>query len=188
MMNMNMKLENESSEVNQDSAPTDFKVSRLPQTFSSLKNHGTKIILGLALVFILSSFRDDAPEPTRFKEWTWTAIKQGGIIYHMPIMVFFYGTHCNQSKNTMAEFKIPYVGEFYNKTYLCFKVNADKMKDLLQANELGVKSVPTCVYMTEKSKLIHSVAGYQNRSQLLENGHLALNKIVALYKGDKKVQ
>lgn len=150
-----------------------------------LRKKFKRILFMLIVVAFFSSFKSST-NGTMFKEWAWNSIREGGAMYHRPIMVFVYGTTCNLSKNTMAEFQISRVGDFYNKTYICFKMNADKTKDFLKANQLGVKSIPTCVYLTEKSKIVHSVPGYQNRSQLLENGQLAYNKIVDFEKKEKK--
>lgn len=144
------------------------------------RRNGNLPKLGLTL-FVLSclfafNFSESAMG-TKFKEWRWNSIKIGSTIYHKPVMVFVYGGFCIHSQNTMNEFNNSKVGSFYNHHFICFRMNADKLKDFLKANTMGVHSVPTLLYFNSKNKLCMMSEGEHNRSRLLEVGQTAFDKI-----------
>lgn len=136
-----------------------------------------RFLIFIAVIFLLtSSFRTETSS-LNFKDWSWSSVKDGSEMYHKPVMLFIYSDNCIQSNHTLAEFNTSRVSEFYNRSFICNRMNAEKLKHLLKAQTMGVKSVPTIVFFNTEGKIIHKVAGQQNRTQLLDLGTHALNLI-----------
>jgi len=126
---------------------------------------------------VLGSFSLKSATETIFRDWTWNSVKDAGTIYHRPLVVFVYSSTCIQSKNTFSEFNTTQVSQFYNKNFLCNKMDATKIKDFVKASSWGVTSVPTVLFFNANSKLVYKVEGYQNRTQLL-NAAISAKKIM----------
>lgn len=134
-------------------------------------NTTTKLFTLVALALFTFSFTSSTR--VTFREWEWKSVKEAAGMYHRPIVLFVYSNTCNESKNTYSEFNTKSTSEFYNKNFLCCKMNATKMLQAMKAQNMGVRAVPTIMYFSATGKLMHTIAGYQSRAQLLNAGQLA---------------
>lgn len=135
-------------------------------------NTTTKLFTLIALALFTFSFTNNTN--VLFREWEMGTVKEAAVIYHKPVALFVYSTNCNESKNTFNEFNTSETSKFYNKNFICNKMDATSWEGLIKAQKLGVTSVPTIMFFNEAGKLVHTIKGYQNRTQLLTAAQLAM--------------
>lgn len=112
-----------------------------------------------------------------FHEWEWNTLKRAGATYHKPIVFLIYSSRCNESKRIFIEFNTVRTSAFYNRNFICNKMDANEMMQGIKAQKMGVIHVPTIMYFSADCKLVYAIEGFRDRSELISVGQLVKKKI-----------
>jgi thiol-disulfide isomerase/thioredoxin len=119
-----------------------------------------------------------------FKELLKEAKKQNKTVF-----IDFYTKWCGPCK-VMAKgtFTKSEVGDFYNKNFICYKVDAEIGEGPELAKEYGIKGFPTLVFVNNEGKtVIDNAVGAKTVEQLINLGRKALGEDIkdfAWYQGE----
>jgi thioredoxin-related protein/chorismate mutase len=92
------------------------------------------------------------------------------------IFIDFYTSWCGPCKAMAKQtFTLKKVGNFYNKNFVCCKVDAEKGNGPELAKKYAVSAFPTFIYADNKGKALHNAAGFQEEEAFIELGKIAMN-------------
>ncbi|OJJ16983.1 hypothetical protein BKI52_30160 [marine bacterium AO1-C] len=136
----------------------------------------------LPLFFILLISFGAGAQGIAFQKGTWTEIKAKAKAENKHIFVDAYTTWCGpckwQSKNVFPKKE---VGDFFNKNFVAFKLDAEKGEGVAFAKQYKVKSYPTLLYFSPKGEIVHRTLGAFPAKKLLQQANRALNPETQLY-------
>ncbi|WP_421920207.1 thioredoxin family protein [Marinifilum sp.] len=131
----------------------------------------------LFLAALLTLFGSSAmSQGIEFKNGYWEEIKEIAKNENKLIFIDFYTDWCGPCKKMNKEvFPLDTVGKFYNKHFICYKVDAEKGEGPKLAKLYGVASFPTYIYSDFTSKLLHRKSAYMKAEQFIKLGQIALD-------------
>lgn len=110
-----------------------------------------------------------------FQEESWNEILKQAQKEKKMIFVDCYTSWCGPCKMLAKNiFTRDSVADFYNRNFLCVKIDMEKGDGPTLAKRYEVAAYPTLLYIDEYGKLKHAVAGFQTADVLIQNGKLAL--------------
>lgn len=99
------------------------------------------------------------------------------------IFLDVYTSWCGPCKKMASEvFTLPEVGSFFNTHFINYKIDAEKGEGIKLAERLGVKSYPSCFFLSPKEKIVASFVGAKNQKAILAEGKKALTNFELLPK------
>lgn len=128
------------------------------------------LILAITLLPILAQSQGIA-----FQEMDWEAIKTKAKQENKPIFVDTYASWCEPCKwmdqNTFSQAT---VGDFFNKNYISWKVDVEKGKGQIFAQDFKINSYPTLLYFSANGELLHRMIGAFQVEELIQKSKDAL--------------
>ncbi|SDJ08659.1 Peptidase family M3 [Pedobacter sp. ok626] len=110
-----------------------------------------------------------------FNHGTWAEIKAMAKAQNKLIFVDFYTVWCAPCKQmTMNVFPQKEAGDFYNKNFIAYKVDAEKGEGPALAKEYKVSGYPTLAYINYNGEVIHRLTSSTDVKELIEHGKMAL--------------
>ena len=130
-----------------------------------------KLSILLLLFVSVASFSKEI----KFKELTYEKALQKAKKSNKLVFIDFYTSWCGPCKH-MAQnvFTDDRVGKFFNKNFICLKIDAESEEGKKLAFKYRVKGYPTCIFANGTGKMIHDCIGCRPVDQLLEEGKNAL--------------
>ena len=112
----------------------------------------------------------------KFVQAPWLNILDQAKSENKLIFVDFYTQWCGPCYNMARHvFTLPEVGTFYNKNFVCAKIDAESQEGAVLAKKYGVRSYPTYAFINAATgELVHSSGGRQEPAQFLYTGKSAL--------------
>lgn len=104
------------------------------------------------------------------------------------IFIDFYTIWCNPCLYmTQKIFPLPEVGNFYNKRFVCLKIDAEKGEGPMLAKKYDVQAYPTFVFINpENQTVLHRSAGAREAADFIADADGALNtKLGSVYLDEK---
>lgn len=145
-----------------------------------------KSVLGFAGL-LLSAFAWG--QGINFQHGTWAEAKALAAKENKFIFVDAYAEWCGPCKWLSAEiFPQEPVGEFFNKNYISFKIDAEKGEGVDFAKEFGIAAYPTLFYFNPKGELVHRTVGALDADKLVAAGGDALDPEKQLYTLKKRYE
>lgn len=132
------------------------------------------IVTFIAILSCLNLYAQEAG--IIFKELNWKeaisiAKKENKIIF-----IDCYTSWCGPCKMLAnTTFKENSVGEFFNKNFICLKMDMEKGEGINIGKKYNVKAFPTLLFIDFNENLKHRIVGYQTSEKLIEEGSIALN-------------
>ena len=144
-----------------------------------------KIFFIFALLFTFSSvYSKEEEKGIQFFKGTWKELLAEAKKQNKPIFVDVYTTWCRPCKVLDKDvFPNEKVGEFYNKNFINYKIDAEKDEGLEIAKRYGVAQYPTLIYLDDKLEATVAEAGTLNGDDLIIQG----NKILVKISNDKQL-
>lgn len=139
-------------------------------------------VAGGAPVLDISAAPKEVPEQVgdfngiRFTQGTWDELLQKAKAENKLIFVDFYTQWCGPCYNMATTvFTLPQVGSFYNKHFVCAKIDAEVGEGIALAKKFKVRSYPTYVFIDPVSnELVHRSGSRQSVEQFLYTGQSAV--------------
>lgn len=93
------------------------------------------------------------------------------------IFIDCYTTWCGPCKNmTKKVFVKKEVGDYYNKNFVCLKLDMEAAEGEAVANKYSIEAYPTYLFINDAGYLIHKDLGYLDPESFIELGKNALAK------------
>lgn len=148
------------------------------------------LILSLCIVQSIDAQRSGI----QFEELSWEEVKVLAEEEDKLIFIDAYATWCIPCKQMDAQvFNRSDVGDFFNETFINYKMDLEKGIGPLLAARYSVQNYPAFLFLTPNETLVHKTSGYHNAPKLMTQAKQAAipDKIVsaidARYKeGDRK--
>jgi len=131
----------------------------------------------MIIVFLLTGFTTSSifAQGIEFNHGTWAEIKSLAKAQNKLIFIDFYTDWCGPCKYMSANiFPKKEAGDFYNKNFITYKVDAEKGEGPALAKQYHINGYPTLAYINFNGEVIHRVTSSMDLKELLEHGKLAL--------------
>jgi len=126
-----------------------------------------------------------------FEHGDWASVKLKAQQENKIIFIDFYTSWCGPCKQMAKNiFPLENVGEFYNKNFVCYKLDAEKGEGVKLAKHYGVRAYPTYVFANSDGEFLHQGSGSISADDFINLGKVALNpntQLVNLTNGDKEI-
>ncbi|MFT3700886.1 MAG: thioredoxin family protein [Agriterribacter sp.] len=138
-----------------------------------------KTIFALLLLFIhVSVFSQD--DGIAFKETTFDEAIHAAKQAEKPLFLYVYGPACHfckiMEKNVFPDKE---VSEYYNQTFVDYKVNLDEEQGKILSKQFHISGTPTYLFFDKDGSLIH-ISGAEKKSQeFIQDGKNALDSTKA---------
>ena len=73
-------------------------------------------------------------------------------------------------------FPLANVGDFYNGSFINYKINAEKGEGISIAKKYFVQSYPNYIFINGDGKLVYRTTGYQEARTFIEGGKMAISE------------
>ncbi|HRK28785.1 MAG TPA: thioredoxin fold domain-containing protein [Chitinophagales bacterium] len=143
----------------------------------SVKLRMAMVLFALFFSFVHNYAQNTAPkgQGIQFFTGTWEEVKAEAKKQNKPIMVDAYTTWCGPCKMMSANtFPDPKVGEFYNRHYVNYKIDAEKGEGKDFARQYRVDRYPTLLFINGEGEEIYRTLGYQQPAQFIMEGRKGL--------------
>lgn len=110
-----------------------------------------------------------------FAQGAWSEVCRQAQQAGKPIFLDVYTSWCGPCKMMASQtFTQSEVGDFFNKNFISYKVDAEKGEGMAIAKRLGVNSYPSCFFLTPDEKVVASFVGAKKVKELLREGQKAV--------------
>ena len=93
-----------------------------------------------------------------------------------PIFIDFYTYWCGPCKRMdNFVFTDSIIGDFYNKNFICLKIDAEKGEGIALKNKFEVQAYPTLLFLTPNLEIKLKHVGYRGTKDFLELGYTAVD-------------
>jgi thiol-disulfide isomerase/thioredoxin len=131
------------------------------------------ILLFVALLVTTASL---LAQGINFEHGDWASVKAKAKQENKIIFIDFYTSWCGPCKMLSKNiFPLKEVGDFYNKHFVSYKVDAEKGEGPKLAQKYGVKAYPTLVFTDANGKFLHQGVGGMQAKPLIELGKAAMD-------------
>lgn len=131
------------------------------------------LILTLAATIYLSSTFAQGIE---FYHGKWSEALERARKEEKLIFVDAYAKWCGPCKRMAAEtFTQQKAGEYFNKHFICMKMDMEEQDNIEFIEKYPVGSYPTLMFIDDKGKIVKKTVGYQDLNALLSFGKSALS-------------
>lgn len=110
-----------------------------------------------------------------FETGSWADVKAKALKENKLIFVDMYTSWCGPCKIMVNNiFPLPQSGDFYNKNFVLYKIDAEKGEGVAIAKEYGVNSFPTYLFVDGTGKLFYRSGGSMPVEKFIKEGEKAL--------------
>jgi len=135
-----------------------------------------KLLLILTLLPVFSTAQENGGI-NFLKDKTWADAVALAKAENKLVFVDVYTDWCGPCKLMDAEvFPLPNVSEFYNTSFISYKLNAEKGEGIAFAKKYFVQSYPNYIFINGDGELIHRTTGYQEAPALIQEGKIAISE------------
>lgn len=131
----------------------------------------------IVLAFLLTGFATNSclAQGIEFNHGKWEEVKTMAKAQNKLIFIDFYTDWCGPCKYmSMNIFPKKEAGDFYNKNFIAYKVDAEKGEGPALAKQYHISGYPTLAFINFNGEVIHRVTSSMDLKELLEHGKLAL--------------
>jgi thiol-disulfide isomerase/thioredoxin len=123
------------------------------------------------LVFVFSISIKLFSQGISFEHGTWDEVKALAKEKKLKIFVDAYATWCGPCKMMASKvFKDTAVGNFYNKYFVCYKLDMESEEGIAFGKKFPVEAYPTFMFFDDTAKLMKKKVGYTEAPSFLEFG------------------
>lgn len=131
------------------------------------------LLITLCLGFLLEAGAQN--RSIEFRDGNWEKILKMAKKEHKMVFVDCYTSWCGPCKMLAKNvFTQDSVADFYNKHFVCVKIDMEKGEGVSLAKRYEIGAYPTLLYVDASGKQVHGVTGYMQPSELIRSGEKAL--------------
>lgn len=131
------------------------------------------LIFILSALILLPAYAQN--RSIKFQEGEWNSILKKASKKDKLIFLDCYTSWCGPCKMlSRTVFTNDTVADFYNKNFICVKMDMEKGEGPELAKKYNVAAYPTLLYVNGRGELVHNVTGYQAPAKLISEGSTAL--------------
>ncbi len=105
----------------------------------------------------------------QFEEGNWQSILNKAQKNKKIIFIDCYATWCGPCKMLDKNvFTNDAVADYFNKNFINYKSDMEKGEGVTLAKKFAVRAYPTMIFLNDKGEILHTVVGYRNPQQLIE--------------------
>ncbi|GIV39627.1 MAG: hypothetical protein KatS3mg033_1427 [Thermonema sp.] len=127
-----------------------------------------KLVLGLCLLIGVETHAQHSTAGIVFFEGSWQELLAEAKKTGKPFFVDFYTDWCGPckmlEKNT---FRNKEVGDFANKNYIAYRINAEKGEGIELADKYRIRAYPSIYFFDSEGRLVEKVIGYHTPDRFL---------------------
>lgn len=111
-----------------------------------------------------------------FTEGSWSDVLDKALKEKKPIFLDAYTVWCGPCKKLEKEIftQIP-VGEYFNKTFVSYRMDMEKGEGIELAKKYDITAFPTLLYFSEKGELLKKSVGFKDADELIKSTKEALD-------------
>ncbi len=114
----------------------------------------------------------------KFNSDKWGDVTKEARKKDMPIFAMVCAPYCsNCAKMKASVFPDKELGEYLNQNFVSTMLNSEENMHNMRITNWGVKTVPTMVFLDKNKKVVHMVAGFKNKEQVMKEAQIALSKM-----------
>lgn len=146
-----------------------------------------KVVLLLAVLFIGISLRAQ-DEGIQFYKGSWDEAVNTAKKEKKKIFIDFFTEWCGPCLTMALEvFPRPEVGAYYNREFICLKIDAEKGEGRELSQKYEIRSYPSYIYVDPKTeKILHRSGGNKSAADFIADAEGALNKKLSSIYIEKK--
>ena len=135
----------------------------------------------------ISSQAKAQDEGIHFFHGSWAEVKAEAKAKNLPIFIDCYTTWCGPCKHMASTvFTRSAVGDFYNKNFVCYKLDMEHGDGPEVAKTYAVHFYPTYIFLNPNIELMHKAMGQKESEEFIQDGRNALDPEKAIYGMIKK--
>jgi thiol-disulfide isomerase/thioredoxin len=116
-------------------------------------------ILYLLIILSFSSYESD-DKGIKFKEGSWSEILNEANKQNKLIFIDIYATWCGPCKIMSAKvFTVNNIGEKFNKSFVNYKIDAEKGEGIELAKKYAIRAYPTYLFVNGNGELVYRAMG-----------------------------
>jgi len=131
----------------------------------------------LSILIVLSSLFVSAQTGIKFQHKSFDEVCEMAAKQNKLVFIDFYTQWCGPCYNMVKTvFVLPEVGDFYNKKFICLKMDAETKEGRVLAKEYVVRSYPTYAFINPMNKkLVHRSGGRKSMDEFINVGESAID-------------
>jgi thiol:disulfide interchange protein len=130
----------------------------------------------LASILVLPSMSYTTSDGIQFFEGTLKEAIELADQQDKSIFVDCYTVWCGPCKAMSKRvFTTNKVASFYNKNFICVKMDMEKGEGLFYSKKWNIEFYPTLIYLDKEGIETHRAVGYRNEKDFIEEGNKALS-------------
>jgi len=127
-----------------------------------MKKHTLLISLLMIFGFVYS-------QGIEFEQGNWNEVLNKAALSQKPIFVDVYTSWCRPCKVMSSQvFPLEEVGNLYNSTFVCYKIDAEKGEGVQIAKDYEVDSYPTYLFLNPNGTLVMKARGSMSPKEFME--------------------
>ena len=128
-----------------------------------------RTVLALLILGVFGSLYAQEGKGIKFFDGSWEELLEKAKKENKPFFVDFYTSWCYPCKLLERKtFSSPKVGNFANKNFIPYRLNAESRKGLPIARKYGVRAYPTIIFFNSKGEVIGTHIGFVGPDQFLQ--------------------
>lgn len=141
----------------------------------------TSIIISIAylllLPFTVKKNTDNEYKGIRFYDGKFKDALQKAKQENKIVFLDIYASWCGPCKKLKYKtFSNEEVGKFYNENFINLSLDGEEGEGILLAQQYGVYSYPTLLFLNDNGDVIYKAVGYHNPEEFIELGQKVLKK------------
>lgn len=135
-----------------------------------------KIILLLCTIFVVNVVHSQNSQGILFRELSWEKALKEAKLQNKKIFVDCYTTWCGPCKKmSNTEFTKKEAGDFFNKSFICIKIDMEKGEGIALSKKFNVSSYPTFLFVDKEGKEQGRVSGAMDIHKFINQVKMVLD-------------
>ncbi len=135
------------------------------------------VAIGASISFKTSTKKDPEVPGIKFFHGTFNEAKAKAKKENKLIFMDCYTTWCGPCKKMAKNiFVKKEVGDYYNKNFICLKMDMEQGEGLTVATNYSIEAYPTYLFINSKGVVKHRELGYIESERFIQVGKTALTK------------
>ncbi|ALW86572.1 hypothetical protein AUC43_16680 [Hymenobacter sedentarius] len=130
-----------------------------------------RYLFNLIMLLCCSTAAFGQTTAVNFRSGGWAQVLATAKKEHKPIMLYVWSPSCGPCREMARDvFPDPAVGQYYNATFINYKVNLDEGIGKQLGTQYGIVSLPAYLYFNSEGKLMHQTGSGKAAAAFIQDG------------------